>query len=117
VKGKFGVWVFRDEQYLMARYGAGWTPTGSSRVAARSAGRYCIVKLRQFENDQRMGDIRMGTIVDCVVDPDEPEVLDSLLRSAVALSDASRSTSSSAVRPSRDRPGLRRHAFVRYPGH
>ena len=46
---------------------------------------YCLVKLKKFENDSRMGDIRMGTIVDCVVDPDDAGVVNWLLRSAVEL--------------------------------
>jgi len=118
VKGKFGVWVFRDEQYLMARYGRRMDAYRllACRRPDRLAG-YCIVKLRQFENDQRMGDIRMGTIVDCVVDPDEPEVLDSLLRSAVALCRREQIDvvfcSASLREIGR---GLRRHAFVPIPG-
>jgi hypothetical protein len=61
---------------------------GYRLLACRRHGRllgYAIVKLKQFDNDTRMGDIRMGTIVDCVFDPDEPDVLDGLLRSTVAL--------------------------------
>ena len=85
VKGKLGVWVFRDERHLTARYGR---RMGAYRLlACRRQGRllgYCLVKLRQFADDPRMGDIRMGTIVDCVFDPDEPAVLDALLAAAVA---------------------------------
>jgi hypothetical protein len=85
VKGKLGVWVLRDEQYLIARYGS---RMGAYRLlACRENGRllgYVIVKLRQFHADPRMGDIRMGTIVDCVFDPDDPAVLDTLLHAAVA---------------------------------
>jgi hypothetical protein len=86
VKGKLGVWVLRDEPYLVARYGR---RMGSYRLlACRRGGHllgYGIVKIKQFDDDPRMGDIRMGTLVDCVFDPDEPAVLDALLRSTVAL--------------------------------
>jgi hypothetical protein len=85
VKGRLGVWVFRDERYLVARYGG--RMAGYRLLACRRAGRllgYAIVKLRQFAGDPRMGDVRMATLVDCVTDPDEPAVLDALLASAVA---------------------------------
>ena len=86
VKGKFAVWVCRDERYLRSRYGGRF---GDYRLLACREGKkllgYCLVKLRQFEGDSRMGGIRMGTIVDCVFDPDDPGVLDLLVRSAVEL--------------------------------
>jgi hypothetical protein len=118
LKGKLGVWVFRDEQYLASRYGR---RMGAYRLhACRERGRllgYCIVKIRQFEGDPRMGDIRMGTLVDCVFDPDEPGVLDSLLGSAVALCRREGIDvvfcSASLREIGRH---LRRHAFVRMPG-
>ena len=85
VKNKLGVWVYRDERHLAARYGR---RMGAYRLlACRRPGRllgYCIVKITQFDDDPRMGGIRMGTIVDCVFDPDEPAVLDTLLGSTVA---------------------------------
>jgi len=118
VKGKLGVWVFRDETYLAGRYGR--RMAAYRLLACRAQDRllgYCIVKLRQFESDPRMGDIRMGTIVDCVFDPDEPEVLDSLLQSAVALcrcEDIDVVFCSASLRKIGRR--LRRHAFVRMPG-
>jgi hypothetical protein len=86
VKAKFGVWVCRDDRYLAVRYGA---DVRRYRVLACRAGAallgYCIVKLKQFDNDARMGDLRMGTIVDCVADPNDRGVLDWLVRSAVQL--------------------------------
>lgn len=118
VKGKLGVWVFRDERYLAARYGG---RMGRYRLlACRRPGRllgYALVKIRQFENDPRMGDIRMGTLVDCVFDPDEPAVLDALLHSAVALCrregvDVVFCTASLRALGQR----LRRHAFVAMRG-
>jgi hypothetical protein len=118
VKDKFAVWVFRDEKYLVSRY----APKMSAYrlLACREQDRllgYCIVKIRQFEGDPRMGDIRMGTLVDCVFDPDELAVLDLLLRSAVALCRRERIDvvfcSASFRQMGRC---LRRHAFVELPG-
>jgi hypothetical protein len=118
VKAKLGVWVFRDERYLAARYGR---RMGAYRLlACRRGGRllgYAIVKIKQFADDPRMGDIRMGTLVDCVFDPDESAVLDGLLRSAVAVCRRERvdvvfCTASLRVLGQR----LRRHGFVAMPG-
>lgn len=118
VKGKLGVWVFRDERYLAARYGR---RMGAYRLlACRQQGRlfgHVIVKIRQFADDERMGDIRMGTIVDCVFDPDEPAVLDTLLRSAVAWCRREK-VEVVFCAASLDVLGrrLRRHGFVGMPG-
>jgi hypothetical protein len=118
VKSKLGVWVFRDERYLTARYGR---RMGAHRLlACRREGRllgYAIVKIRQFANDPRMGDIRMGTLVDCVADPDEPAVLDALLTSAVAVCRSERADvlfCTASLRALGDR--LRRHGFVAMAG-
>jgi hypothetical protein len=118
VKGKLGIWVLRDEPYLAARYGR---RMGAYRLlACRRQDQllgYVIVKVKQFEDDPRMGDIRMGTLVDCVFDPDEPAVLDSLLQSAVALCRRERVDvvfCSASLRAMGRR--LRRHAFVAIPG-
>jgi len=114
VKDKLGVWVFRDAPYLIKRYGP---RKGNYRLLACRQGAgllgYCIVKLRQFANDPRMGDIRMGTLVDCVFDPGRPEVLDLLLSSAVALCrrEALDVIFCSASLHEIGR-GLRRHAFI-----
>jgi len=118
VKGKLAAWVVRDAPYLMARYGP---RMGAYRLlACRRQSRllgYCIVKLRQFQNDPRMGDIRMGTIVDCVFDPEAPEVLDSLLQSAVALCRREGVDVVFCTASLRELGrGLRRHAFISTPG-
>jgi hypothetical protein len=118
VKDKLGVWVFRDERYLAARYGA---RMGAYRLlTARGHGGllgYVLVKIRQFEDDPRMGDVRMGTLVDCVFDPDHPAVLDALLDAAVVLCRRERADvvfCAASLRALRAR--LRRHAFVEMPG-
>ena len=85
VKRKLGVWVFRDEHYLAARYGR--CMAAYRLLACRRGGRllgYVMVKVRQFIGDPRMGNIHMGTLVDCVFDPEEPTVLDALLQAVVA---------------------------------
>jgi hypothetical protein len=118
VKDKFCVWVFRDERFLAARYGR---RMGAYRLlACRRAGLllgYAIVKIRQFANDPRMGDIRMGTLVDCVADPDEPAVLDALLTAAVACCRSERADvlfCAASLRALGER--LRRHGFVAMAG-
>jgi hypothetical protein len=118
VKGKLGVWVYRDERHLAARYGR---RMGAYRLlACRRQDRllgYCLVKLRQFADDPRMGDIRMGTLVDCVFDPDEPAVLDALLAAAVARCRRERVDVVFCTASLRALgQGLRRHAFVAMPG-
>jgi len=117
VKDQLAVWVFRDEPYLTARYGR--RMEAYRLLACRRQGQllgYCLVKLRRFENDPRIGDIRMGTIVDCVFDPAESGVLDALLASAIALCrregiDVVFCTASLRKLGQR----LRCHAFVRMP--
>lgn len=118
VKSRFGVWVLRDEPYLTARY----VPRMPAYrlLACRRQGRllgWGIVKIRQFVDDERMGDIRMGTLVDCVFDPDEPAVLDALLDAAVAVGrregvDVLFCSASLRMLGRR----LRQHGFVAIPG-
>jgi Acetyltransferase (GNAT) domain len=118
VKDKFAAWIFRDESYLRARYGS--RMVAYRLLACRTQGRllgYCVVKLKQFEGDPRMGDIRMGTLVDCVFDPGEPGALDSLLGAAVVLCRREKIDvlfCSASLRELRRR--LRWHGFVQIPG-
>jgi hypothetical protein len=118
VKGKLGVWVFRDEHYLSARYGR--RMSAYRLLACRREQRllgYAIVKLRQFSNDPRMGDIRMGTLVDCVFDPEESAVLDALLESTLSLCRRDRVDvvfCAASLRALGDR--LRGHGFVAMAG-
>ncbi len=119
VKNKLGVWVFRDERYLASRYGrrlGAYRILGCRAPDGRLLG-YAIVKVRQFSGDARMGDIRMGTLVDCVFDPDQPAVLDALLQAAIARCrregvDLVFCSASLHVMGAR----LRRHAFIAMPG-
>jgi hypothetical protein len=118
VKDKLGVWVFRDEPYLVARYGR--RMSAYRLLACRGEGRllgYAIVKVRRFANDPRMGNIHMGTLVDCVFDPDEPAILDRLLASVVGACRRERVDvvfCAASLRALGDR--LRRHGFVAMPG-
>jgi hypothetical protein len=118
VKGKLGVWVFRDERYLTARYGR--RMAAYRMLACRREGQllgYAIVKMRQFANDPRMGDLRMGTLVDCVFDPDETAVLDALLSSVIALCRRERADvvfCTASLRALGER--LRRHGFIAMGG-
>jgi hypothetical protein len=118
VKGKLGVWVYRDEPYLTARYRR--HRHAYRLLTCRRRGRllgWCMLKIRQFADDERMGDIRMGTLVDCVFDPDDPAVLDTLLQAAVTAGRRERvdvlfCAASLAMLGDR----LRHHGFVAIPG-
>lgn len=76
----------RDRASLQAKFG----PHGERYriLACRRGGQllgYCIIKTKQFANDSRMGNLKMGTIVDCLFDPTADEVLQTLLEHVVAL--------------------------------
>jgi hypothetical protein len=107
VKEKFAVWVCRDERYLSSRYR---DEAGDYRLLACRAGKrllgYCVVKLRRFAGDSRMGDLRLGTLVDCIFDPDDAGVVDLLVRSAVELC---RSEKMDVVFCSASHRAMRRH--------
>lgn len=86
VGGRFGACIVRDQTYLQRRFGR--NPDRYRVLACRRENRllgYCIVKTRQFSNDPRMGDMKVGTIVDCLFDPDAPAALQTLLDSAVKM--------------------------------
>lgn len=80
VRGQFQACIVRDLAYLESRFGRGMD---RYRVlACRCDGQllgYCVLKVKQFQNDSRMGCMRVGTIVDCLYDPRTPEVFQSLL--------------------------------------
>jgi len=118
VQAKLGVWVVRDAEYLASRYGG--RMSAYRLIACRESGRllgYCIVKSRQFRGDTRMRDIRMGTVVDCVFDPDMPRILDALLYATVSVCRRERLDvvfCSASLRQMRRH--LTRHGFLPIPG-
>ena len=86
VSGRFGACPARDRRHLRERYGD--NPERYRVFGCRDGSRllgYCIVKIRQFSGDSRMGNMKVGTIVDCLFDPSSPAVMQSLLEAAVRL--------------------------------
>jgi len=80
VSGHFGACLARDRQYLQRRFGR--HPDRYRVIGCRQENLllgYCIVKTKQFSNDSRMGDMKVGTIVDCLFDPAAPVALQALL--------------------------------------
>lgn len=80
VGGRFGACIARDQKYLQWRFGR--KPDRYRVLGCRQENRllgYCIVKTKQFSNDPRMGNMKVGTIVDCLFDPDAPAALQTLL--------------------------------------
>jgi hypothetical protein len=86
VHARFGACPARDQRYLRQRYGEKTERYRflGCRQGSRLLG-YCILKIRQFSGDSRMGNMKVGTIVDCLFDPTSPAVLQSLLGHAVRL--------------------------------
>jgi Acetyltransferase (GNAT) family len=86
VARKYDALVVRNRSYLEFRYG---TRMRNYRLLAyREKGEllgYCIVKMKQFTDDPRMGRMRVGTIVDCLFDPADLRGLQSLLTDAMRL--------------------------------
>lgn len=80
VSGRFGACLARDQKYLQGRFAR---HPGRYRVfCCRRENRllgYCIVKTKQFSNDPRMGNMKLGTIVDCLFDPSAPAAFQTLL--------------------------------------
>lgn len=86
VGGRFGACIARDQKYLQRRFGR--NPDRYRVLGCRQENRllgYCIVKTKQFSNDPRMGNMKVGTIVDCLFDPDAPAVLQPLLDCVVKV--------------------------------
>jgi hypothetical protein len=80
VSGRFGACLARDQQYLQGRFGK--NPERYRVLGCRRGNRllgYCIVKTKQFSNDPRMGNMKVGTIVDCLFDPASPAPFQALL--------------------------------------
>jgi len=86
VKDKFDALIVRDRAYLESRYGR--RIKDYRLLACRSKGEligYCILKIKPFLNDSCMGNARMGSIIDCLFDPEDLRGLQSLLNSAKEL--------------------------------
>jgi len=86
VRTRFGACLARDQKYLQGRFGA--HPDRYRVLGCRQDNRllgYCIVKTKQFSNDPRMGNMKVGTIVDCLFDPAAPAVFQALLDRALKL--------------------------------
>jgi hypothetical protein len=86
VSGRFGACLARDRKRLQTRFGR--SPGRYRVLACREDGRllaYCIVKMKQFSNDPRMGNMKVGTIVDCLFDPGASTPLQRLLDAALEM--------------------------------
>jgi len=84
--GRFGACLARDQKYLQRRFGG--HPDRYRVLGCRHENRllgYCIVKTKQFSNDPRMGNMKVGTIVDCLFDSAAPAVFQALLDRALKL--------------------------------
>ena len=80
VRERFGACLARDQKYLQGRFGG--NPDRYRVLGCRQDNRllgYCIVKTKQFSNDPRMGNMKVGTIVDCLFDPAAPAAFQTLL--------------------------------------
>jgi hypothetical protein len=81
---RFEACLARDRDYLHRRYGR--YPDRYRVLGCRQSGRllgYCVVKIKQFSDDPRMGNMKVGTIVDCLFDPSAPATLQVLLDSVL----------------------------------
>lgn len=118
VAGQFGAALVRDRAALESRYGG--KIERYRLLTCRRNGKllgYCIVKLKQFANDRRMGNIKLGTIVDCLYDSRGPFVLHGLVAHVAQWArqegvDALLCTASLTSL----RQGLLRNGFFRIPG-
>jgi hypothetical protein len=72
VGGKFDATVVRDGKYLENRFGSRLERYRllACRKNKRLIG-YCILKVKAFHNDPRMGNARVGTLVDCLFNPED----------------------------------------------
>lgn len=117
---KFHALVVRDREYLHRRYRGGGRSGRYHILARREKGEltgFCIVKVMQFRDDPRMGNLRVGTLVDCLFDPERPSTLWALLRDAVRFC---RHEGTDVIFCTASHAGLRRElllsGFLRSPG-
>ena len=118
VKDEFGALVVRDQAYLTAKYAK---EQGAFRILAfRAQSRlraFVIVKIRQFKDDERMGNARIATIIDCLFSPREDKPINWLLHEVRCMCereevDAIFCTASQRML----RQQLARHAYIEIPG-
>ena len=115
---KFDATVARDKAYLLHRYGRHFKD--HTVLACRKNGNllgFMIVKVKQFKDDPRMGSLRMGTIVDCLFDPDDSQSVQALI-SASRERVVSRAAAVMFCTASHHtlRESLRANGFIRIPG-
>lgn len=83
VGGQFGAGVVRDQAHLNERFGR---HLDRYRVLACRQGNallgYCIVTSKVFHDDARMGNMKIGTIVDCLFHPNDPSTLQTMVEAA-----------------------------------
>jgi Acetyltransferase (GNAT) domain len=85
VSSRFHAAIVRDQEALQLRYGH--KMERYRLLAYRRQGKllgYCILRIKQFSKDRRMNDMKVGTIVDCLYDPDSPAVLQALVTDVMA---------------------------------
>jgi hypothetical protein len=119
VGSKFDALVVRDRDYLTRRYGA--RPDGYRLLASRRGADlvgYCVVRIKQFDGDPRMGHARIGTLIDCLFDPEDAGGgLEALIGGATRLC---RKERVDVMFCTASHPVLRRrlvgNGFVRVPG-
>jgi len=86
VRDKFDALIVRDRAYLESRFGK--QIKNYRLLACRDKGNllgYCILKIKPFLNDSGMGNTKMGSIIDCLFDPEDLKGLQPLLDSAIKL--------------------------------
>ena len=115
---EFAALVVRDRAYLEAKYGRA---QGAFRILACRARKklraFCVLKIRQFENDPRMGNARVGTIIDCLFNPQDISAMYDLLKEVrrVCVDDRVDAIFCTASHPALQRL-LGNHAFFEIPG-
>ena len=118
VHREFAALVVRDRAYLEAKYGRaqGVFHVLACRVRKKLRA-FCVLKIRQFENDARMGNARVGTIIDCLFNPQDIWAMYELLKEVrrVCVEDRVDAIFCTASHPALQRL-LRSQAFFEIPG-
>ena len=118
VHREFAALVVRDRAYLETKYGRA---QGAFRVLACRARKklraFCVLKMRRYENDARMGNARVATIIDCLFNPQDVWAMDALLKEVrrICVDDRVDAIFCTASHPALQRL-LGSHAFFEIPG-